>query len=145
ITQGNGLAFLDGFERAAGGDAANQRKLLDAALNDLFLHGLRQLHDFDRAALVITAPDEALFLEGADVFVDGGERGEFQSASNFFKARRVTVLGLKRDEKIKNFLLPFWQGHEFLRVPAGAARKSVFGAARGCAVIWNLLSQPRPL
>src|SRR5208283_3273333 len=123
------LALLDRFQRAAGGDAANQRELLDAALNHLFFHRLWQLHDFDGAALVITAPDKALFLEGANVFVDRGERGELQSASNFFKTRRVTVLGLKRDEKIKNFFLAFCQGHEFLRVRAGAGRRSIVEAA----------------
>ena len=69
------------------------------------------MHNFDGTALVVAAANEALLLQRRDVFVHGGERRELQPLADLFEAGRVAVLGLKRDEEIENFFLPFGQGH----------------------------------
>src|SRR6516162_1995346 len=60
IAQRDRFALFHGFQRTAGGDAADKRQLLYTTLDDLFFRGFRQLHNFDRAALVIAAADETL-------------------------------------------------------------------------------------
>ena len=69
------------------------------------------MHNFNGAALIVTAANEALFLQRSDVLVHGGQGCEFQTLADFFKAWRVAMLGLKRHEVIENFFLPFGQSH----------------------------------
>src|SRR5438876_10533342 len=52
---------------------------------------------FIRAALIVAAANETLFLQRRDVFVHRCERRQLQSLAYFFKARRVSMLGLKRN------------------------------------------------
>src|SRR5581483_4087899 len=111
ITERNRLPLLHGFEGTAGGDPPHERKLLHLALNYLFFHGLRQLHNFDRTALVISAPDKAILLQRGDVLVDGRERGQLQALANLFEAGSVAVLGFKGHQVVQDFLLPFCKGH----------------------------------
>jgi len=72
------------------------------ALHHLVLDRLRQLHNFDRAALIVAAANEALLLQRGDVLVHRRERRQLQALADFFKARRVSMLGLKCDEVIEN-------------------------------------------
>src|SRR6266436_10090312 len=111
IAKRNRFAFFHGLQRTSGGDPSHERKLLQFAIADLILDRLRQLDDFDGAALVIAAPNETFFLERGDVLVHGGQRSEFEAFANFFEARRVAVLGLKGHEVIEDLFLPFGQSH----------------------------------
>lgn len=63
IGERNGFAILDGFKRTACGDASNKRQADGVALDDLIANGFGQLRNFDGAALIVTAADEALFLK----------------------------------------------------------------------------------
>jgi hypothetical protein len=111
VAEGDGFAVFDGFERAAGGDPAGEGQLDDVALENLFTDGPWELRDFDGTALIVAAADEALALESGEMFVDGGERSEFQGLGDFFKAGRVAVLVRKMDEGIEDFLLPLGERH----------------------------------
>ena len=61
IAEREGFAVLDGFHGTAGSDAPGQRKLDGLAVSHLLADRLGQLVNFDRAALVIAAADEAFF------------------------------------------------------------------------------------
>src|SRR5260370_20659689 len=111
ITQRNGLAFFSSFQRAPRRDPSHQWKLLHLAIVYLILDRLRQLDDFDGAALIVTAANEAFFLERGDVLVHGGQRSELEALANFFEAGCVAVFGLERHEVIENFFLPFGECH----------------------------------
>ncbi len=76
IAQRNRFAFYNGFQGASGGDPSHEGKLLQFAIADLILDRLRQLDDFDGAALIVAAANEAFFLECGDVLVHGGQRCE---------------------------------------------------------------------
>src|SRR5580704_2745024 len=111
IAKRKGFTLFDGLQRPTGGDAAHERKLLDLSLHYLILDGLRQLHDFDRAALVVAAADESFLFKRGDVLVHRRQRSKLQALANLFETRRVPMFGLKRDEVIQNFFLPLRQGH----------------------------------
>ena len=99
------------FQGPARRNPAKQRQFLDLSLHHLVLHGLWQLHNFNRTALVISAPDETLLLERRDVLVNRRERRQLQSLADLLKTRRVAVLRLKGDQVIQHFFLPFCQRH----------------------------------
>src|ERR1700723_315774 len=105
------FAFFDGFQRAAPRDPANQRQFLNLPVANLFLHGLRQLKNFDRAALVVTPANESFFLERGDVLVNSGKGGELQALADLFKTWGVPVLVVKRNQVVQNFFLPLCKGH----------------------------------
>src|SRR5580692_11560513 len=42
----------------------------------------------------------------------GGQRSELQALANFFKTRRVAVLGLERHQVVEHFFLSLGQGHQ---------------------------------
>src|SRR6266852_3556874 len=116
IAQRYRLALFHGLQRTSRRDPSHQGKFLHLAIGYLLLDRLRQLDNLDGAALIVTAANEAFFLKRGDVFVHGGQGGELKALANFFKAWRVAMLGLKRDEVIENFLLPFGQSHVHLRL-----------------------------
>src|ERR1700681_2533495 len=111
VSERKRLAFLHSFERTTRGDAAHEGKLLHLALEHLILHRFGQLKNFDGAALIVAAANEALFLQRGDVLVHGGERGELHTLADLFKAGRVAVLVLEGNEIIQDFFLTFGQGH----------------------------------
>src|ERR1700737_2266025 len=111
ISQRNRLAFFNSFQRAPRRDPSHQWKLLHLAIVYLILDRLWQLDDLDREALIVTAANEAFFLERGDVLVHGGQRSELEALANFFEAGCVAVFGLKRHEVIENFFLPFGECH----------------------------------
>src|SRR6266481_2052458 len=111
VAQRNRFALLHGFQRTPGRNSSHQRKLLHLAIGYLLLDRLRQLNNLDGAALVVPAANEAFFLKSGDVLVHGGQGSELESLADFFKAWRVAMFGLKSDEVIENFFLPFGQCH----------------------------------
>src|SRR6266446_4986338 len=116
IAQRNRFAFFHGFQRTPRGDPTHQRKLLHLAIGYLLLDRLRQLDDLDGTALIVTAADKTLFLERGDVLVHGGQGRELEALADFLEARRVAVLGLKRNEVVENFFLTFGESHVRLRL-----------------------------
>ena len=106
ITQRKGLSLLDRFQGPACRNATHERKLLDFPIEHLLLHWLRQLHNFDRAALVVPAADKPFLLQRGDVLVHRGQRSELQALADFLKAWRVAVLRFESHEIIQNFFLP---------------------------------------
>src|SRR6266849_4769484 len=72
IAQRNRLTFLHGLQRPPRRDPSHQRKLLQLAIADLILDRLRQLDDLDGTALIVTATNEAFFLERGDVLMHRG-------------------------------------------------------------------------
>lgn len=105
------FAIFDGFDGPAGSDAAEKRKIGGAPGDDGLGNGFHELRDFDRAALVVAAADEAFLFERGEMLVHRGERGELERAGYFFEARRVTVLVHEGYEVIENLLLALGQGH----------------------------------
>ena len=98
----DGFAADDRLDRPAGGDVAEQRQFDGAAAEA----GRDQ---FDRAAPVPGALDEALFLQVGEVLVDRGERREAETAADFLEARRVAVLLDEIVEVIEDFPLTLGQ------------------------------------
>jgi len=82
---GDGLGRGDGLDRQAGGDVAEHGEF-DGALADA------RRHHLDRPAAVPGPADEAFLLEVGEVFVDGRERRQTETSSDFLEARRVAVL-----------------------------------------------------
>ncbi len=105
------FAIFDGFDRAAGSDAAEKRQIGGAAGDDCLGNGFHELRNFDRAALVVSAADEAFLLERGEMLVYRGQRSQFQRAGDFFEARRVTVLVHEGYEVVENLLLALGEGH----------------------------------
>src|SRR5580658_8504517 len=105
------LAFFDGFQRTARRNAANQRQLLNFSIANLFLHGLGQLQNLDRTALIVAATNEAFFLERGDVLVHSRQRRQLQALADLFKAGGVAVLVVKRNQVVQDFFLPLSQRH----------------------------------
>ena len=99
---------------------------MHAPLEHLLFHRLRQLHDLNRAALVVPAPDETFFFERGNMLVHGCKRRQLQSLADLLEARCVAVFRLERNQKIEDFLLPFGEGH---------------GSPPGCNVLVSTLGE----
>src|ERR1700741_1551538 len=90
------------------------------AIEHLFANRLRELHHFNRTALIVSAAYEALLLERRKVLVNRSERSELQRMRNLFKTRRITFLVEKCHQVVQDFLLPFCQRH---RNPLGLCQR----------------------
>src|SRR5437667_11413116 len=99
---------------------------MHAPLEHLLFHRLRQLHDLNRAALVVPAPDETFFFERGNMLVHGCKRRQLQSLADLLEARCVAVFRLERNQKLEDFLLPFGEGH---------------GSPPGCNVLASTLGE----
>src|SRR5260370_12683423 len=91
--------------------ASNYSQLLHLALNYLNLHQLRQLQNFDGAALVIATTNKTFLLQRGDVLVDRRQRGQLHALADFLEAPRIARLSLERHQIVENFLLSLGEDH----------------------------------
>src|SRR4029077_20769413 len=68
-------------------------------------------HHLNRAALIVPAADEPLFLERREMLVHRGKRSQLQRMCDFFKTRRIAVLVQEGNQVVQYFFLPFRQCH----------------------------------
>jgi len=99
IAKRDGLCTFNGLYWLAGSDAAEEGEASEA----LFC-GLRG-QDFNGAAAVVCALQEAFRLQVADVLVDGGEGVETEARCDLFIGRRVAVFLCESGEKVDDFFL----------------------------------------
>ena len=115
ISQRNRLPLFHRFQRAPRRNSSYQRQLMQTPLHHLVLHRLGQLHDFNRAALVISAPYKTFFLQRRNMFVHRRQRSQLHAFADLFKTWRISVPRLERHQVIQHFFLPLGQGHSSLR------------------------------
>src|SRR6185295_17597399 len=100
LGDGDRLTSSDGFDGRTCGDEPEERQLQRAA-------GAASRNEFDGAAAIPRASNEAFFLQVAEMFVNGGERREVEAATDLFETRRVAVLLDELVQVIQDLALTF--------------------------------------
>src|SRR5690348_6179536 len=116
ISQGDGFRVFQRLDRAAGGDAAYERQHGAGVPAQRLLQAAARREQFDGAAAVVVALQQALFFQVADVLVHGGQRVQLQPLANFLERWRVLVLLHEAVNELVNFLLFFGKRHRKLIV-----------------------------